>query len=194
MTLFVYAPLGRPPIFGASLETLKVDYPNTDFPPFMTVEQKAEFNLYQVTSTEPPSIDPATQRLLPAHPTLIDGKWTQQWQVIDLTQEEQKSLQPARWEVFERLAIGDSGFQSLIALGLQASTTAALRLPVSMSDIRYNGEIAVASFRNNWVKICRALNAPRSEVERFAAAAQLCNLPDYFIQAILAPIPEEEQQ
>lgn len=194
--MFVYAPPEKPPVFGASLATLTDDYPNTDFPPFMNTAQKAEFNLYQVTSTEPPSIDPATQKVVAADPPaiLVNGQWQEAWQVIDLTQEEQKSLQPARWEVFERLAIGDSSFQSLIALGLEASTTAALRLPVSMSDIRYNGQIAVASFRNNWVKICRTLNAPRSEVERFAAAAQLCNLPDYFIQAILAPIPEEEQQ
>ena len=193
MTQYIFAPPGEEPVL-AGPSILETKYPSTFFPPFMTDGDREDFYLYAVQEVPPPPFNPATQRLLPAEPTLIDGKWTQQWQVVDLTQEEQKSLQPARWEVFERLAIGDSGFQSLIALGLQASTTAALRLPVSMSDIRYNGEIAVASFRNNWVKICRALNAPRSEVERFAAAAQLCNLPDYFIQAILAPIPEEEQQ
>ena len=106
MTLFVYAPLGRPPIFGASLETLKVDYPNTDFPPFMTVEQKAEFNLYQVTSTEPPSIDPATQKLVAADPpaVLVNGQWQEAWQVVELSQEEKdiyhQSTHPPRWTDF----------------------------------------------------------------------------------------------
>lgn len=106
MTFFVYAPPGKPPIFGASLETLKVDYPNTDFPPFITVEQKAEFNLYPVTATEPPVTDPATQRIAPADPpaVLVDGLWQQAWQLVELSQEEQETLyqstHPPRWTDF----------------------------------------------------------------------------------------------
>lgn len=104
--MFVYAPPGRPPIFGASLDALKVDYPNTDCPPFMTVEQKAEFNLYPVAATEPPSIDPATQKIAPADPPaiLVNGQWQEAWRVVELSQEEKdiyhQSTHPPRWTDF----------------------------------------------------------------------------------------------
>lgn len=194
----IFVPPGQEPIYPASINQpdFLAEYPTTMFSDSMTLEEKASFYLYQVLPTEPPTVDPAENRLSGPVPALVDGQWVETWELVPLSDEEkaayQQQVNPPNWDLFEFLAIRDNAFKSLIFLGLQNTTTAALRLPSSMSEIRYNGEIAVSSFRRNWVQLCKAVNPERSEIERFAQAAQACRLPTYFVEAILAPIPAEE--
>lgn len=103
MTQYIFAPPGEEPVL-AGPSILETKYPSTFFPPFMTDGDREDFYLYAVQEVPPPPFNPATQRLQSAEPALIDGKWTQQWQVIDLTQEEREiykqSTNPPKWTEF----------------------------------------------------------------------------------------------
>lgn len=102
-------------------------------------------------------------------------------------------LPPPNWDLFEALAIRDPSFDSILGMGLQpgVAPAASVTLGDSMREIKVRGEVAVPSFRNSWTRLCKRVNAPQEEIQRFAGAAIACNLPNYFVQAILAPIPED---
>jgi hypothetical protein len=57
-----------------------------------------------VVLVEPPPVDPATHRLEQVRPVEIDGVLTQQWELIELTPEEQEAYyrqtHPPRWIEF----------------------------------------------------------------------------------------------
>lgn len=67
------------------LDQLRRDYPNTSFPNALSVALLAEFGIYPVTPTAPPEYDAASQIVEEAALVQIDGAWTQQWEVRDLT-------------------------------------------------------------------------------------------------------------
>lgn len=77
-----------------SLGLLYLDYPNTSFPSVLSNELLADYEVYPVTSTLPPDYDFSTQTVTEAAPALLDGTWTQQWAVRDLTAEELKARVP----------------------------------------------------------------------------------------------------
>lgn len=183
MTSFVYAPPEKPPVFGASLATLKNDYPNTDFPPFMTVEQKAEFNLYQVTSTEPPSIDPATQKVVAADPPaiLVDGAWQQAWQVLPLTDEEIKANNPPRWSEFAFSIAGDPAVNAW----LDAIPKGFYGLLIGAMTRARTGESEDLIEALNQAKMAGLLPPPVAEVFRSQAIAN--RLPDAVVDALSSP-------
>ncbi len=178
--MFVYAPPNRLPVFGASLATLNDDYPNTDFPPFMTVAEKVQFNLYPVTATEPPPIDPATQKVAPADPpaVLVDGAWQQAWEVVPLTDEEIKANNPPRWSEFAFAIAGDPAVNAW----LDAVPKGFYGLLIGAMTRARTGESEDLIEALNQAKIAGPLPPPVAEVFRSQAIAN--RLPDAVVDAL----------
>jgi hypothetical protein len=145
--------------------------------------------LFIPRATSQPEYDPNTHNAIEALPEFLNGEWYQKWELVQL-------LPPPpepNWDLFESLAIRDTSFDNILGMGLQpgVAPAASVTLSDAMREVKIRGEVAVPSFRNSWTRLCRKVNAPQVEIQRFAGAAMACNLPDYFIQAILAPLPEE---
>jgi hypothetical protein len=60
---------------------LKADSPNTSFPDTMTDAMLQAHGMYSVASSSQPDHDAAIQYVEEATPTLVNGAWTQTWQV-----------------------------------------------------------------------------------------------------------------
>lgn len=68
---------------------LRAAYPNVSFPIDIPAEGFPDFNVYPFLLTSIPSYDPATQKVNEITPKEVNSIWTQQWAVIELTQQEQ---------------------------------------------------------------------------------------------------------
>lgn len=86
--MYVLAPNQTVETFPYSIGDLRRDNPGTSFPRNPSPELLADWSVYPVTAQEPPSLDPATQRLAQASPELVNGEWRQAWNVVALTAEE----------------------------------------------------------------------------------------------------------
>ena len=69
-----------------SYTQLRRDNPQVSFPREPSAETLAEYNVFQLVQVAPPAVT-ATQRAEQGTPQLIDGKWTQVWNVVDITAE-----------------------------------------------------------------------------------------------------------
>lgn len=145
--------------------------------------------LFRPLSTTPPPYNATTHKLVETTPILVNNLWYQSWSIQELPPQPPEP----NWDLFEALAIRDTSFDNILGMGLQPgiAPAASVTLSDAMREVKIRGEVAVPSFRNSWTRLCRKVNAPQTEIQRFAGAAIACNLPDYFIQAILAPLPEE---
>ncbi len=74
-----------------------IEFSDTVFQPAhtLTPEQCEQFRVHQLTPAEPPAYDPITHGVRAATPVLIDGQWTQQWEVFPLPAEEVAANQAA---------------------------------------------------------------------------------------------------
>ena len=61
----------------------------------LTPEQCEKFRVHPLVRTEQPAFDPITHGVRAATPVLIDGHWTQQWEVYPLPAEEVAANQAA---------------------------------------------------------------------------------------------------
>jgi len=75
-------------------QELRAAYPNTSFPAQVSTAALSAFGIVAVRLMGPPVHDPATQTVAEAPPAQIDGTWTQQWTVRDLTAEELQARVP----------------------------------------------------------------------------------------------------
>lgn len=66
---------------------IRAAYPDTSFPAVLDDTIFAEFGIFPVTPTVP-VFDAATHKATQFDPVEIDGVWTQQWDVVALTQAE----------------------------------------------------------------------------------------------------------
>ena len=86
-------------IYPYSFGQLKRGNPQTSFPASPSVSMLEYYGVYEVVQVDQLTYDPATHRIEEGIPTLIDGVWTQVWNVISLTpeeaeqQREEKSMQ-----------------------------------------------------------------------------------------------------
>jgi hypothetical protein len=64
----------------------------------------AHYGVFRVVPQEQPEFDPATERVQEVAPVETDGLWLQQWELIELTPEEQEAYyrqtHPPRWIEF----------------------------------------------------------------------------------------------
>ena len=80
--------LTTPQTYPYSAFQLRRDNPQVSFPKNPTDELLASYNVFPVAQSEQPAYDTATHRIEEGTPALIDGAWTQVWNVIALTSEE----------------------------------------------------------------------------------------------------------
>jgi hypothetical protein len=91
-----------------SVQQLRLDEPSRSISVSPRAEELAHYGVFRfeevVVLVEPPPVDPATHRLEQVRPVEIDGVLTQQWDVIELTPEEQEAYfranNPPRWIEF----------------------------------------------------------------------------------------------
>ena len=62
---------------------LRRDNPNTSFPEVMTPEVYAEWEMFPVSVDPEPSYDPIYKEISSVSPSLVDGVWTQGWEISD---------------------------------------------------------------------------------------------------------------
>lgn len=66
---------------------LRRDYPDTSFPQTIPDTLAQGYNVFRVEPSECPQVD-RTKYVVELDPILIDGVWTQQFEVVDKTQQE----------------------------------------------------------------------------------------------------------
>lgn len=76
-------------------QNLRNDNPNTSFPLVIDNETLALFGVAPVTAQAQPFVD-HTQRVVEGQPELVDGVWTQQWVIEDLSEEELARVNEAK--------------------------------------------------------------------------------------------------
>lgn len=75
-------------IYPYSLVSLPVDFPQVSFPRELSNDILAEYGIYPVQSSNVPAYDSELQKLEEMDPVEVNGIWTQQWQVVDLNEQE----------------------------------------------------------------------------------------------------------
>ena len=65
-------------------------FPSVSFPFDMSEDDIASVGVLPVSQISPPAFDRLTQKLSDAVPALVNGTWTQQWEVTSLSTDEQK--------------------------------------------------------------------------------------------------------
>lgn len=76
------------------ISNLYQDHPNVSFPIDIPEKLLNEYNIYSIQQSNVPDIDQNTQIAEEDVPVQINGVWTQQWVVRDLTPEELKARVP----------------------------------------------------------------------------------------------------
>ena len=71
-----------------SIGQLRRDNPQVSFPKNIPDDTLAEYYVYPLTPADQPTYDSSTHRIEEGTPVLVDGVWTQVWNVIALTAEE----------------------------------------------------------------------------------------------------------
>jgi hypothetical protein len=71
-----------------SIGQLRRDNPQVSFPKDIPEPTLAEYSVYPLTPADQPVYDSTTHRIEEGTPVLVDGAWTQAWNVIALTAEE----------------------------------------------------------------------------------------------------------
>jgi len=88
-----------------SITKLREDNPQTSFPRQISEDLLAEFGVYKVKNVAPPTHNKNTQTVVTDGVAVVDGKWTQQWRVVDLPLSQQKeNLRVAREKAYKEEA------------------------------------------------------------------------------------------
>lgn len=181
----IYAPPGKEPVWPATINSVQLqqDYPNTDFSPLMTADEKAEFNLFQVLPTDPPTPDPAESRLEGPVPVFIDGQWVEKWGLMPLSEEEKRAhfraMNPPNWELFGLALL--SGVQELDALLEVAPKRLYGGLLLGLQQATEN---KANIFLRAWSSARRAGMASAQLVSSVKQVAVGCHLPEDFVNSI----------
>ena len=92
---------------------LRRDNPQVSFPRNIPNATLAEYGVYPLTPTDRPDYDPTTQTISEGTPVEVDGVWTQQWEIRDLTPEALQARVPTRVTALQGLlAIDQAGLSA----------------------------------------------------------------------------------
>lgn len=115
-------------IWPYSLGQLRLDEPSQSFSWAPSDAELAYYNCYRVHPSTPPAVDPAVEKVVQLQPTESDGVWSQQWDVVALTPEEQAAYQmqqhPPRWLEFGQVVQSSPEINALLGQALQAELAA----------------------------------------------------------------------
>lgn len=77
-------------VYPFYLSQLQAEYPNTSFPINMTPEFLAGYHIYPVQQMPQPFYNKLQQKVEEVTPKKVNGLWRQEWQVVEMTPEEQE--------------------------------------------------------------------------------------------------------
>ena len=155
-----------------TITDLRRAYPQILFPAVPSLIELATYGVYPVTLTAQPAYDQATQTVEESTPVQIDGVWTQQWSVRDLTAEELKARVPTIVTTRQaRLALLQAGLLSQIEAAIAGIEEAGQRQAVQI-EWEYAAE---ANREHPWVQaLATALGLTEAQLDDlFTLAATL---------------------
>lgn len=145
------------------LDQLRRDYPNTSFPAQLGAALLAEYDVYPVALTVQPAFDAATQCINELAPVQVDGVWTQQWTVRDLTPGELKARVPTVVTMRQaRLALLQVGLLNQVETAI-----AAVEDPVQRQAVQIEWEYAIeVDMTHPWVQhLATALSLGEAQLD-----------------------------
>ena len=87
-----------------SVAQLRLDEPSRSISVSPRAEELAHYGVFRVVPQEQPEFDPAVEKVQEVAPVEVDGQWLQQWELVELTPEEQEAYfranNPPRWIEF----------------------------------------------------------------------------------------------
>lgn len=169
-------------VYPFILQQLRTDNPTTSFPENLDAIA-AEWNCFQVTSTEQPAYNPITHTLTEGTPILDGGVYYQSWQVVPYTLEQSKinklaaiesermQLESQGWNSGQGFSLGTSPSDIALFAGVfaLAKEAAALGLPLPKLITLDDQTITFATIQEMTTLLLR-YGAARAELsETFAA-------------------------
>jgi hypothetical protein len=168
-----------------SLGQLRADEPSRSFSSSPSDAELAEYNVFPVQPTAQPSYDPTVQRVEEITPTQDGDTWCQQWQVVQLTPEEQaayyRATHPPRWLEFGGVLQADAGINALLTAALAAAPALALGLSIGLGKAA-DGDDRV--FLQSWQQ-AKALGLISTQLAQFVHDQAIAHdLPEAFVDAV----------
>jgi len=99
-----------------SVSQLRKDNPKTSFPENVSDAMLAEYGVYPVTRTDPPSFDSETQMVSQGIPALVGGVWTQTWELVELTEEQLAERTAQRREAAKQRRVESESLEQALNL------------------------------------------------------------------------------
>lgn len=92
-------------LYPYSVDQLRTEHPHVSFPSDYRTNYAllAEYGIQRVTETSPPQVDKFTHRVQATDPAEVNGEYVQQWQVIELSEQEQQDKIREAQREFEAL-------------------------------------------------------------------------------------------
>jgi hypothetical protein len=166
-----------------SLGQLRIDEPTRSFSVAPSDVELAHYGVFRVVPQEQPEFDPAVERVQEVQPIEADGHWLQQWEVVDLTAEEQeayyRATHPPQWIAFWAALPAD--VDALLAAARAASPRLELGLGVGLGKAA-DGDSRV--FLGAWQSATALGLVPAELVAGIQALAVAYDLPAEFIAGL----------
>jgi hypothetical protein len=123
-------------IWPYSLGQLRLDEPSQSFSWSPSDAELAHYGVHRVEPSEAPTADPAVEKVIQAQPVEINGAWTQQWELVPLSPEEQAAYHaaahPARWIEFGQVVQAEPRINALLGKALVDAPALAMALSVGL--------------------------------------------------------------
>jgi len=123
-------------IWPYSLGQLRLDEPTQSFSWAPGDADLAHYGVHRVKPSETPTADPAVEKVIQAQPVEINGEWTQQWELVPLTTEEQAAYHaathPPRWLEFGQVVQASAEINALLGKALIDAPALAMALSVGL--------------------------------------------------------------
>jgi hypothetical protein len=165
------------------LNDLKKDNPSKSFSSNPSDIELAYFDVYKVYASNKPNYDYETQKIIEIEPIQINGVWTQQWGIIELTEQEKREIyianHPPKWIEFNK-ALPQEIDELLIAIQ-NISPRLAMSLAIGLGQAK-DGDYSI--FLSTW-KTIQEFNLINLElVDNLQNLAKQFDLPDNFINLL----------
>jgi hypothetical protein len=166
-----------------SVAQLRLDEPSRSISVSPRAEELAFYGVFRVTPQGQPEFDPAVERVQEVQPVEADGQWLQQWELIELTPEEQEAYyranNPPRWIEFWAALPAD--VDALLAAARAASPRLELGLGVGLGKAA-DGDSRV--FLSAWQQAKSLGLIPPELVAGVQSLATEYDLPAQFVQGL----------
>jgi len=123
-------------IWPYSLGQLRLEEPAQSFSWSPSDAELSHYGVHRVEPSDPPAADPAVEKVIQSQPVEINGKWTQQWELVPLTPEElaayHAAAYPPRWIEFGQAVQASPEINALLGVALLDAPALAMALSVGL--------------------------------------------------------------